>query len=72
MSEDDENFCPEVDGQPWGDEDGHYYSIDVTIIFCNPRSPCRPSSPNVLYAPDVADPTVPQPDNTKPVTANPK
>ncbi len=47
-------------------------SVDVTIVFCNPKSPCHPSSPNVLYAPDVADPTVPQPDNTKSATANPK
>src|SRR5262245_28954522 len=31
IKEDDEEFCEEIDGQPWDDEDASFYSIDVTI-----------------------------------------
>jgi outer membrane protein insertion porin family len=47
-------------------------SVDVTIVFCQPNTPCHPASPNVLYAPDVADPTVTTADTTKPAPTNPK
>lgn len=29
-------------------------SIDVTLIFCHPQTPCRPSGPNTLYSPAAA------------------
>lgn len=29
-------------------------SIDVTVIFCHPQTPCRPSGPNTLYSPTAA------------------
>ena len=32
-------------------------SVDVTIIFCNPRTPCQPSGPNALYSPVATDAT---------------
>ena len=29
IKEDDEQYCEEIDGQPWDDEEANYYSIEV-------------------------------------------
>ena len=58
LDEDDEQYCPEVDGQPWGEDDGHYYSIDVTITPADPGISWDPTGVAVVpadFEPD--DPT---------------
>jgi hypothetical protein len=58
LDEDDEQYCPEVDGQPWGEDDGHYYSIDVTITPADPGISWDPTGLAVVpadFEPD--DPT---------------
>lgn len=58
VAEDDEQFCPELDGQPWDEDGGHFYSIDVTITPADPATAWDPTGLAVVpadFAPD--DPT---------------
>jgi len=58
IQEDDEAYCPEADGQPWDDSDGHYYAIDVTITPADANTAWDPTGLAVVpadFEPD--DPT---------------
>jgi hypothetical protein len=58
IAEDDEHFDPEADGQPWGEDDGHYYSIDVTITPADPATAWDPTGLAVVPADfEPEDPT---------------
>lgn len=50
LDEDDEQFCPEIDGTAW-DEDGvHFYSIDVTVTPADPETAWDPTALSVVPA----------------------
>ena len=58
LKEDDEQFCPELDGTPWEEEGVHYYRIDATITPADPQAAWDPTALAVVpadFAPD--DPT---------------
>jgi hypothetical protein len=58
IKEDDEEFCDEIDGQPWDDEDAGFYSIDVTISPADPSAKWDPTGLTMVpadFAPE--DPT---------------
>ena len=58
LDEDDEQFCEELDGQPWDEDGGHFYSIDVTVTPANPETAWDPTGLAVVpadFEPD--DPT---------------
>lgn len=58
LDEDDEQFCPELDGTPWDEDGAHFYSIDVTITPADPATLWDPTGVAVVptdFAPD--DPT---------------
>jgi hypothetical protein len=50
IDEDDEEYCPEIDGQPWDEDGGHFYSIDVTITPADPAASWDPSGLTVVPA----------------------
>jgi hypothetical protein len=58
LDDDDEEFCPELDGTPWDEDGGHFYSIDVTITPAEGSTAWDPTALAVVpadFEPD--DPT---------------
>ena len=57
IKDDDEQYCDEIDGQPWDDDGADYYLIDVTITPAS-NEPWDPTGLGMVpadFAPD--DPT---------------
>ena len=50
LDEDDEQYCPELDGTPWEDEGVNYYSIDVTITPAEESTSWDPTGVAVVPA----------------------
>jgi hypothetical protein len=50
IKEDDEEYDPEIDGQPWDDEGMNYYSIDVTIAPADPTATWDPTALSLVPA----------------------
>jgi hypothetical protein len=58
IKEDDEEFDPELDGQPWEEDGGHFYSIDVTVTPADPATAWDPTGLAVVPADfEPEDPT---------------
>lgn len=58
LDEDDEQFCEEMDGQPWEPDEANYYVIDATITPADPTARWDPTGLGVTpadFAPE--DPT---------------
>jgi hypothetical protein len=58
IQEDDEEFCEEIDGQPWDEDGARFYSIDVTITPADAATAWDPTGLAVVpadFEPD--DPT---------------
>ena len=50
IQEDDEDYDPEIDGEPWDDEGMNYYSIDVTIAPANSTVTWDPTALSLVPA----------------------
>ncbi|MFO0798763.1 MAG: hypothetical protein U0804_14920 [Gemmataceae bacterium] len=58
LDEDDENFCPELDGTPWEADDADFYVIDATITPADPAALWDPTGIGVSPADfEPEDPT---------------
>jgi hypothetical protein len=58
INEDDEEYCPELDGQPWEEEGVHFYKIDATITPADAQAAWDPAALAVVPADfEPEDPT---------------
>ena len=58
LDEDDEQYCPELDGTAWEEDGVNYYSIDVTVTPADESTPWDPTGLAVVPADfEPADPT---------------